>query len=118
MFKKISKLFFIVFSLFLIAGCVPPSNEPTKKENEIKEEIIKTRIDKLKLGIVEIKRKRAALRENPYKIKVSRDSAMILLVITMLIAVFTGLLNPAGTGAYTYLVKTLQGNTTETGFLV
>ena len=36
MFKKISKLFFIVFSLFLIAGCVPPSNEPTKKENEIK----------------------------------------------------------------------------------
>ena len=31
---------------------------------EEKEEIIKTRIDKLKLGIVEIKRKRAALREN------------------------------------------------------
>ena len=81
-----------------------------KKE---KEEIIKTRIDKLKLGIVEIKRKRASLRENPYKIKVTKDKAMILLVITMLIAVFTGLLNPAGTGAYTYLVKTLQGNTTE-----
>ena len=81
-----------------------------KKE---KEDVIKTRIDKLKLGIVEIKRKRAALRENPYKIKVTKDKAMILLVITMLIAVFTGLLNPAGTGAYTYLVKTLQGNTTE-----
>ena len=43
----------------------------------------------------------------------TKDKAMILLVITMLIAVFTGLLNPAGTGAYTYLVKTLQGNTTE-----
>ena len=81
-----------------------------KKE---KEDVIKTRIDKLKLGIVEIKRKRAALRENPYKIKVTKDKAMILLVITMFIAVFTGLLNPAGTGAYTYLVKTLQGNTTE-----
>ncbi len=81
-----------------------------KKE---KEDVIKTRIDKLKLGIVEIKRKRASLRENPYKIKVTKDKAMILLVITMLIAVFTGLLNPAGTGAYTYLVKTLQGNTTE-----
>ena len=81
-----------------------------KKE---KEDVIKTRIDKLKLGIVEIKRKRATLRENPYKIKVTKDKAMILLVITMLIAVFTGLLNPAGTGAYTYLVKTLQGNTTE-----
>ena len=31
----------------------------------------------------------------------------------MAIAVLTGFLNPAGTGAYTYLVKTLQGNTTQ-----
>ena len=81
-----------------------------KKE---KEEQIKNRIEKIKLDIVQIKKRRAELRENPYKIRVSRDSAMILLVITMLLAVFTGFLNPAGTGAYTYLVKTLEGNTTE-----
>ena len=31
----------------------------------------------------------------------------------MLISVFTGLLNPAGNGAYTYLYKTMQGNTTD-----
>ena len=30
----------------------------------------------------------------------------------MIIAAFTGFLNPTGTGAYTYLYKTLQGNTT------
>ena len=31
----------------------------------------------------------------------------------MVIAALTGLINPAGDGAYTYLYKTMQGNTTN-----
>ena len=39
---------------------------------------------------------------------------MVLLLITiMAIAALTGFLNPAGDGAYTYLYKTMQGNTTQ-----
>lgn len=81
-----------------------------KKDREY---IVLDRIERIKVSMEEVKVKRAALRENPYKIKVTKDKAMLLLIITMCLAFFTGFLNPAGTGAYTYLVKTLQGNTTE-----
>ena len=81
-----------------------------KKE---KEEAVLDRIEKIKFNTKELRRKKEALRENPYKIKVVKDHAMLLLIIVMLIATLTGFLNPAGPGAYTYLYKTLQGNTTD-----
>ena len=57
--------------------------------------------------------KRKKIRENPYKIKAVKNHVVLLLIVVMAIASLTGFLNPAGNGAYTYLVKTLQGNTTE-----
>ena len=81
-----------------------------KKE---KEQVILDRIEKIKQNTIEYRIKSKKIRENPYKIKVVKDHAMLLLIITMLIAVLTGFLNPAGTGAYTYLVRTLEGNTTQ-----
>ncbi len=67
----------------------------------------------IKNNISERIRKRGILRESPYKIKVKKDKWVLILIIIMLIASLTGFLNPAGTGAYTYLYKTYQGNTTS-----
>ena len=66
-----------------------------------------------KFDISERKRKRAVLREKPYKIKVRKNHRVLLLIVILLIAACTGLLNPAGDGAYTYLYKTMQGSTTR-----
>lgn len=63
--------------------------------------------------IIEINEKRKKLREKPYRIKVTKNFFVIPLIFVMLIAACTGLINPAGDGAYTYLYKTMQGNTTD-----
>ena len=47
------------------------------------------------------------------KILTEKKDGVKLLVIVMIICVLTGLLTPLGTTPYTYLVKTMQGNTTQ-----
>lgn len=79
---------------------------------EDKKEKLNLKIEKIKEDISERNRKRGIMREKPYKIRVEKNKAVISLIIIMIIAAGTGFLNPAGTGAYTYLYKTLQGNTT------
>ncbi len=52
-------------------------------------------------------------REKPYKLKIIKNDAVKWLILIMVISAFTGLLTPLGDTPYTYLVKTLQGNTTK-----
>ena len=82
------------------------ARKPEKKEK------IEERIDKLAKSKIERKEKREKIRENPYKVKVTKNHAVLLLMIIMVVAATTGFINPAGTGAYTYLYKTMKGNTT------
>ena len=82
------------------------------KKNSIREKI-QPKIDKIPEKIDKKRKVREKVRANPYKIKVTKNFLVIPLIIVMLISVFTGLLNPAGNGAYTYLYKTMQGNTTD-----
>lgn len=82
------------------------------KKTETKEKCA-VKLEKINFAISERKRKRVILREKPYKIKVRKNSVVLLLISVMAIAALTGFLNPAGNGAYTYLYKTLQGNTTQ-----
>lgn len=64
--------------------------------------------------VIESKRaKRERRRQNPYKIKVKKDPFVKWLIVIAIIAGFTGFLNPAGIGAYTYTYKIYQGNTTD-----
>lgn len=70
------------------------------------------KIARVENDIAERRRKRGIIRQNPYRIKVEKNHVVLLLIAVMGIASLTGFLNPAGNGAYTYLVKTLQGNTT------
>lgn len=58
------------------------------------------------------KQKQQKLRNNPYKIKVKKNDAVLILIIVMLICIFTGLLTPLKYTPYTYLIKTMKGNTT------
>ena len=71
-------------------------NEDPEKIKQLREELKKTK---------EL--------QNPYKIKlVKRDNCKWLILI-MVICIFTGLLTPLGNTPYTYLQKTMQGNTTQ-----
>lgn len=97
--KRIQKLFIKV----LLKICKSPK---LKEKLQAKYEAIPNEI-------IEINEKRKKLREKPYRIKVTKNFFVIPLIFVMLIAACTGILNPAGDGAYTYLYKTMQGNTTD-----
>ena len=76
-------------------------------------EACQTKVTKITEALEERKTKRAALRNKPYKIRARKNHVVLLLIAVMSVAALTGFINPAGDGAYTYLVKTLQGNTTD-----
>ena len=79
-----------------------------EKVNELKKELkeLEEKVDKIKI-------KRSKELKNPYKIKLARNSNVKWLILVMIICLFTGLLTPLGDTPYTYLVKTMQGNTTQ-----
>lgn len=94
-------------------------NKLSKQTDELKQEVLKQKLDKAKENLIleeerleKIREKSKELRENPYKIKVTKNNAVLWLVLVMIICAFTGLLTPLGDTPYTYLVKTMQGNTT------
>lgn len=95
--------------LRVISKFLKIKNKFTKKE-EVKEKISK-KIENIEFAKSERKRKRGIIRENPYKITVQKNHIVLLLIAVIAISFATGILNPAGDGAYTYLVKTMRGNT-------
>lgn len=95
--------------LKVISKFLKIKNKFTKKE-EVKEKISK-KIENIEFAKSERKRKRGIIRENPYKITVQKNHIVLLLIAVITISFATGILNPAGDGAYTYLVKTMRGNT-------
>lgn len=86
-----------------------------KKEEKYTEKINKT-ITKKEEAIEDHKKfieNQKNRRENPYRIKYEKNKATKWLILVMVICAFTGLLTPLGDTPYTYLYKTMQGNTTE-----
>ena len=85
-----------------------------KKNILIKElEEAKINLEKTKEREIKVKEKQSKRRENPYRIKIKKNDAAKWLILLMIICAFTGLLTPLGDTPYTYLVKTMQGNTTK-----
>ena len=72
--------------------------------DELKE--LEEKIDRVKV-------KRTKDLKNPYKIKLVKNNAVPFLILIMLVCTLTGLLTPLGDTPYTYLAKTMQGNTTQ-----
>ena len=85
--------------------------ENTKDSEEI--EKIKNKLIQLENRIDILKSRREKANKNSYKIKIIGNDNVKLLIIIMIICLFTGLFTPLGTTPYTYLVKTMQGNTTQ-----
>ena len=78
------------------------------------------KIEKIKNKIIEIekshdKSEKSAekRRNNPYKIVIEKQDAVKWLILIMVICAFTGLLTPLGDTPYTYLSKTMEGNTMD-----
>ena len=83
----------------------------TKKEE--RKQKYNEKIKKVEIIINNNNLERKKRIENPYKIIFTENRIIYLLIIVLILAGFVGFLNPAGTGAYTYLIKTYQGNTTD-----
>ena len=81
--------------------------------NEEKITELQLKLDKLCEQIEKSKAKRAEEKKEPYKIKIARNENTKWLILIMLVCILTGLLTPLGDTPYTYLVKTMQGNTTQ-----
>lgn len=79
-----------------------------KKLEEAKEILEKTKEKSVKIKVKEDEK-----RANPFRIKIEKNSAVKWLILLMIICAFTGLLTPIGDTPYTYLIKTMQGNTTK-----
>ena len=82
-------------------------------KNDTVRQKLETKYNLIPEEVSERRRKRGLLREKPFRIKVTKNFFVIPLIIVMILAAFTGILNPAGDGAYTYLYKTMKGNTTD-----
>lgn len=82
-------------------------------KNSEKLDMLKLKLENLKTRVSKIKIKREEENKNPYKILIKRNKNVKWLIIIMIICIFTGLLTPLGDTPYTYLYKTMQGNTTE-----
>lgn len=85
-----------------------------KKENQ-KEKIekVQKQISDLKEKEQESIKKREKRRNSPYKIIIKKNSNVKWLIVIMIICAFTGLLTPLGDTPFTYLIKTMQGNTMD-----
>ena len=92
----------------------------SKETDEEKKNILIKKLEEAKINLektkereIKVKEKQSKRRENPYRIKIKKNSATKWLILLMIICAFTGLLTPLGDTPYTYLVKTMQGNTTK-----
>ena len=83
----------------------------TVKEEKLQK--LKQNKKELETQTSKIKIRREESNRKPYKIKMVRNKNVKYLIIIMIICIFTGLLTPIGDAPYTYLYKTMIGNTTQ-----
>ena len=96
----------------LILKCRIKIANRSKKTSE-KVDKLKTELDNLESKVSKIKIKREEENRNPYKIILKKRDNVKFLIIIMIICALMGLLTPIGDTPYTYLYKTMQGNTTK-----
>ena len=82
------------------------------KQNN-KEELIKNEKQELERELKAINEQRSLARKNAYKIEIEKNKNIKYLIIVAIICALMGLLTPLGDTPYTYLIKTMQGNTTQ-----
>ena len=103
----------ILYHKFKILRVKKSIKKLEKKENIEKLMLKKEQLENLEKRVERIKAKREEQLKNPYKIKISKNSNVKCLILIMIICIFTGFLTPIGTTPYTYLAKTMEGNTMQ-----
>ena len=98
------------YQIFMLKRKIIKHNKKGNAEEVLK---LEEKLENLKYKIEKAKEKRAKEKKNSYKLKINRNDNVKWLIIIMLVCVFTGLLTPIGDTPYTYLIKTMQGNTTQ-----
>lgn len=84
-----------------------------KVGNEDKIAELQVKLAELNIKIEKSKEKRENAKKTPYKIKIQRNNNTKWLIIIMILCILAGLLTPLKDTPYTYLIKTMQGNTTQ-----
>lgn len=79
------------------------------RKNKKLQKNLKLELEELYARNEKIRQKRE--NQEPYKIRIKRNKNVKWLILVMLICALTGLLTPLGTTPYTYLYKTMIGNT-------
>ena len=97
--------------VFILKNKIKIANK--KSENREILEKLQLKLEEIETTVSKIKIKREEENRNPYKIVINRNKNVKFLIIIMIICAFTGLLTPIGDTPYTYLYKTMQGNTTQ-----
>lgn len=85
--------------------------EEKRQKLELKLKSAKEDLNSQKQIVTKIIEKEEKKRKNPYKLKIEKKDNVKWLILVMVICAFTGLLTPLGNTPYTYLIKTMQGNT-------
>ena len=96
------------------------TNEKLKKVSKQEATKYQTKLASLNKELEEIAQKheldtakQIEKRKRPYKLKIEKIDRIKWLILIMVVCLFTGLLTPIGDMPYTYTLKIMQGNTTE-----
>ena len=84
-----------------------------KSGNEEKVAKLQIKLTKLSIKAEKAKERRNEAKKEPYKLKINRNNATKWIIVIMVVCTLTGLLTPLKSTPYTYLIKTIQGNTTQ-----
>ena len=82
------------------------------KNNQDKEEL-EQKLVKIDKDIEKYELRKEKNKGKAYKITTYKNPIVKWLIVILIICIFTGLLTPLGTTTYTYLPKTMKGNTTQ-----
>lgn len=77
------------------------------------QKMIQQEKEKLKQTLVRINEKRTKERQDSYKIIIQKNKNIKYLIIVLILCVLMGFLTPIKDTPFTYLIKTIQGNTTK-----
>ena len=98
---------FVLKMIIKIKSKLKKSKKPERLER------LKFKLEELENTVSKVRIIREEEKANPYKIIISRDKNVKFLIIIMIICALMGLITPIGDTPYTYLYKTMEGNTTK-----
>ena len=105
-------MYILAYSNVIISEVVINSiNKKIQKNGETPE--LKAKLKKAEEKHKKLKAKQDKKMQDPYKVRINGNNNIKWLILIMIIALFTGLLTPLGDTPYTYLIKTMQGNSTQ-----